>query len=34
MKLPKNFQPALDWFTGAPLNITVIIILALSISRF
>ncbi|NCX09922.1 MAG: small-conductance mechanosensitive channel, partial [Actinobacteria bacterium] len=26
MKLPKNFQPALDWFTGAPLNITVIII--------
>jgi len=34
MKLPKNLQPALDWFTGAPLNITVIIILALSISRF
>ena len=34
MKLPKNLQPALDWFTGAPLNITVIIILALSIARF
>jgi small-conductance mechanosensitive channel len=34
MKLPKNLQPALDWFTGAPLNITVIIILALTISRF
>ena len=34
MKLPKNLQPALEWFTGAPLNITVIIILALSISRF
>jgi small-conductance mechanosensitive channel len=34
MKLPKNLQPILDWFTGAPLNITVIIILALSISRF
>ena len=34
MKLPKNLQPAPDWFTGAPLNITVIIILALSISRF
>ncbi len=32
--MPKNLQPALDWFTGAPLNITVIIILALSISRF
>jgi small-conductance mechanosensitive channel len=34
MKLPENLQPILDWFTGAPLNITVIIILALSISRF
>jgi small-conductance mechanosensitive channel len=34
MKLPKNLQPILDWFTGAPLNITLIIILALSISRF
>lgn len=34
MKLPKNLQPALDWFTGAPLNITLIIILALAISRF
>ena len=34
MKLPKNLAPALDWFTGAPLNITVIIILALSIARF
>ena len=33
MKLPKNLAPALDWFTGAPLNITVIIILALSIAR-
>jgi moderate conductance mechanosensitive channel len=34
MKLPKNLETALDWFTGAPLNITVIIILALSIARF
>jgi small-conductance mechanosensitive channel len=34
MQLPKNLQPILDWFTGAPLNITLIIILALSISRF
>ena len=34
MKLPKNLAPALDWFTGAPLNITVIIILALSIAHF
>ena len=34
MKLPKNLEAALDWFTGAPLNITVIIILALSIARF
>ena len=34
MKLSENMQSALDWFTGAPLNITVIIILALSISRF
>ena len=29
-----NLEAALDWFTGAPLNITVIIILALSIARF
>jgi len=34
MKLPKNFEPALEWFTGAPLNITVVIILAITISRF
>ena len=34
MKLPKNFEPALEWFTGAPLNITVVIILAIIISRF
>ena len=34
MKLPKNLEAALEWFTGAPLNITVIIILALSIARF
>ena len=34
MKLPKNFDSALEWFTGAPLNITVVIILAIIISRF
>jgi len=33
MKLPENFQPALDWFTGAPLNITVILTLAVIIAR-
>ena len=33
MKLPKNFDSALDWFTGAPLNITVVIALAITISR-
>jgi len=34
MKLPKNVDSALEWFTGAPLNITVVIILAITISRF
>jgi len=33
MELTESMQSALDWFTGAPLNITVIIILALLISR-
>ena len=33
MKIPENFQAALDWFTGAPLNITVVIALAITISR-
>jgi small-conductance mechanosensitive channel len=33
MKIPDNLQTALDWFTGAPLNITVIITLAIIISR-
>ena len=32
MKIPKNLQQAADWFTGAPLNITVIITLAIIIS--
>ena len=32
MKIPKNLQQAADWFTGAPLNITVIITLATIIS--
>ena len=32
MKIPKNLQQAVDWFTGAPLNITVIITLAIIIS--
>ena len=31
MKLNENLQSAFDWFTGAPLNITVIAALALSI---
>jgi small-conductance mechanosensitive channel len=31
MKLNENLQGAYDWFTGAPLNITVIIALALTI---
>jgi small-conductance mechanosensitive channel len=31
MKLNENLQGAFDWFTGAPLNITVIIALALTI---
>jgi len=32
MKIPNNLQQAADWFTGAPLNITVIITLAITIS--
>jgi small-conductance mechanosensitive channel len=32
MKISQNMQSALDWFTGAPLNITIIIALATSIS--
>jgi small-conductance mechanosensitive channel len=32
MKIPKNLQQVADWFTGAPLNITVIITLAIIIS--
>ena len=32
MKLNENLQGAYDWFTGAPLNITVIIALALMAS--
>jgi small-conductance mechanosensitive channel len=31
MKINENFQSAFDWFTGAPLNITVITLLALGI---
>jgi small-conductance mechanosensitive channel len=34
MELSEGMKSALAWFTGAPLNITVIIILALLISRF
>jgi moderate conductance mechanosensitive channel len=34
MKFNENLQSAYDWFTGAPLNITVIIVLALSIQVF
>jgi small-conductance mechanosensitive channel len=33
MELSESVQSALDWFTGAPLNITVIIALAILISR-
>ena len=33
IKIPDNLQTALDWFTGAPLNITVILTLAIFISR-
>lgn len=33
MKLTESMQSALDWFTGAPLNITVIILIAIFISR-
>jgi len=33
MKIPENLQAAGDWFTGAPLNITVVIALAIIISR-
>ena len=33
MEIPDNLQTALDWFTGAPLNITVITTLAIIISR-
>ena len=33
MEINENLQAALDWFTGAPLNITVIILLAIFISR-
>ena len=32
MEISQNMQSALDWFTGAPLNITIIIALATSIS--
>ena len=32
MKIPKNLQQVADWFTGARLNITVIITLAIIIS--
>ena len=32
MKIPENLKSAADWFTGAPLNITVIITLAITIS--
>ena len=32
MEISQNMQSALDWFTGAPLNITIIISLAISIS--
>jgi small-conductance mechanosensitive channel len=33
MKIPENLQAAVNWFTGAPLNITVVIALAITISR-
>ncbi|MEY3926402.1 MAG: hypothetical protein RIS16_353 [Actinomycetota bacterium] len=33
MELTESMQSALDWFTGAPLNITVILLLAIFISR-
>jgi len=33
MELSESMQSALDWFTGAPLNITVIILIAIFISR-
>ncbi len=33
MEIPDNLQTALDWFIGAPLNITVIATLAIIISR-
>jgi small-conductance mechanosensitive channel len=33
IKIPDNLQAVLDWFTGAPLNITVILTLAIFISR-
>ena len=33
MELSESMQSALDWFTGAPLNITVILLLAIFISR-
>ncbi len=33
MKFSDNLQAALDWFTGAPLNITIIILLTIFISR-
>jgi small-conductance mechanosensitive channel len=33
MELSESMQSVLDWFTGAPLNITVIIALAILISR-
>lgn len=33
MELSENMQSALEWFTGAPLNISVIIVLAIIISR-
>ena len=33
MELSESMQVGLDWFTGAPLNITVIILIAIFISR-
>ena len=33
MEINENMQAALDWFTGAPLNITIIILLTIFISR-
>ncbi|NDG25406.1 MAG: small-conductance mechanosensitive channel, partial [Actinobacteria bacterium] len=32
MEITENMQSAIDWFTGAPLNITLIVILAITIS--